>query len=73
MMDDERKYCYEIKHSINKRIGNAIESISCRLYYQFKKEQLGALFICDELIWFYVVFRLYRLKLLVIMSMRNRI
>ena len=42
-----KKILLEIKHSINKRIGNAIESISCRLYYH-SKEQLGALFICDE-------------------------
>ena len=54
-----KKILLEIKHSINKRIGNAIESISCRLYYHSKKNSWGH---C-----------LYAMKLLVIMSMRNRI
>ena len=36
-----KKILLEIKHSINKRIGNAIESISCRLYYHSKKNSWG--------------------------------
>ena len=64
-----KKILLEIKHSINKRIGNAIESISCRLYYHSKKNSWGhCLYAMNN-----IVFRLYRLKLLVIMSMRNRI
>ena len=70
-----KKILLEIKHSINKRIGNAIESISCRLYYHSKKNSWGhCLYAMNNIITqLDTLIRLYRLKLLVIMSMRNRI
>ncbi len=40
-----KKILLEIKHSINKRIGNAIESISCRLYYHSKKNSWGIVYM----------------------------
>lgn len=40
-----KKILLEIKHSINKRIGNAIESISCRLYYHSKRTVGGIVYM----------------------------
>lgn len=36
-----KKISLEIKHFINKRIGNAIEDVSCSLYYFSKKNSFG--------------------------------
>ena len=51
-----KKILLEIKHSINKRIGNAIESISCRLYYHSKKNSKHPIKYPFSLLYFHCTF-----------------